>query len=146
MKDFTKGEIMADNDDILKEVWEMQRALNNFTLKSNGFPYSFDEVSKDKKLQEEWVKNYTLAMRQECAELMDSTNWKWWRTKVDLLDEQNVKVELIDILHFWMSACMVMGLEPEDVLRMYKQKNEVNYNRQKSGYIVKDEDDSRHIS
>ena len=137
---------MADNDDILKEIWEMQRALNNYTLKSNGFSYSFDEVSKDKKLQEEWVKNYTLAMRQECAELMDSTNWKWWRTKVDLLDEQNVKVELIDILHFWMSACMVMGLEPEDVLRMYKQKNEVNYQRQKSGYIVKDENDSRHIS
>ena len=87
---------MTNNDDVLKEMWEMQRALNNYTLKSNGFPYSFDDVSKDKKLQEEWVKNYTLAMRQECAELFDSTNWKWWRTKVDLLDEQNVKVELID--------------------------------------------------
>ncbi|MCD4655913.1 MAG: dUTPase [Planctomycetes bacterium] len=136
---------MSNPDDMLNEMWEMQRALNNYTLKSNGFTHTFDEIPADKKLQEEWVKNYTLAMRQECSELFDSTNWKWWRTKVDLFDEQNVKVELIDILHFWMSACMVMGLEPEDVLRMYKQKNEVNYNRQKSGYIKKDENDSRHI-
>ena len=136
---------MSNPDDMLKEMWDMQRALNNYTLKNNGFTHTFDEIPTDKKLQEEWVKNYTLAMRQECSELFDSTNWKWWRTKVDLFDEQNVKVELIDILHFWMSACMVMGLEPEDVLRMYKQKNEVNYNRQKSGYIKKDENDSRHI-
>ena len=136
---------MTNPDDMLKEMWDMQRALNNYTLKSNGFTHSFDEITADTKLQQEWVQKYTLAMRQECAELMDSTNCKWWRTKVDLFDEQNVRVELIDILHFWMSACMVMGIEPEDVLRMYKQKNEVNYNRQKSGYITKDENDSRHL-
>jgi len=131
--------------DILKEMWEMQASLNRYTLKNNGFEYSYDDIPKNRKLMEQWVKNYTLAMRQECSELYDSTNWKWWRTKVDLFDEQNVKVELIDILHFWMSACQVMGLSAEDVLRMYKQKNDVNFKRQDSGYIEKDDDDSRHI-
>ncbi len=131
--------------DILKEMWGMQAQLNRYTLKNNGFEYSYDDIPKDRELMERWVKNYTLAMRQECSELYDSTNWKWWRTKVDLFDEQNVKVELIDILHFWMSACQVMGLKPEDVLRMYKQKNEVNFQRQERGYIEKDENDSRHI-
>lgn len=93
-----------------------------------------------------WVRNYTLAMRQECGELMDSTNWKWWRTKVDKFDLQNVWVELIDILHFWMSACMVAGLTPADVFKMYMQKNDVNFGRQESGYIEKDENDSKHLA
>ena len=137
---------MSEQKDILKQMWEMQRELNRYTFANNGFDYNYDDIPKDKKLAEQWVKNYTLAIWQECAELFDSTNWKWWRTKVDLFDEQNVKVELIDILHFWMSACQVLGLEPEDILRMYKQKNEVNFRRQESGYITKDENDSRHIS
>ena len=75
-------------DDILKEMWEMQAQLNKYTLQNNGFEYSYFDIPNDKKLMEQWVKNYTLAMRQECSELYDSTNWKWWRTKVDLFDEQ----------------------------------------------------------
>jgi len=93
-----------------------------------------------------WVQQYTLAMRQECAELMDSTNWKWWRSKVDKFDLQNIWVELVDILHFWMSACMVAGLTPRDVFKMYREKNKVNFERQESGYLVKDENDSRHLA
>ena len=130
--------------DILTRMWEMQRSLNAYTLKQNGQP-PYEEVCSDRKLREKWVQNYVLAMRQECAELMDSTNWKWWRTKADLFDPQNVKVELVDILHFWMSACQVMGMTPEDVLRIYEQKNLVNFQRQDAGYMKKDEDDCRHI-
>jgi len=133
-----------ETQDILKKMWEMQRQLNAHTLAKNG-QTDYDSIPRDRALQEEWVKNYTLAMRQECAELMDSTNWKWWRTKVDLFDPQNVKVELVDILHFWMSACQVMGMSPEDVVRMYVEKNKVNFERQKDGYVTKDEDDCRHI-
>ena len=51
----------------------------------------------------------------------------------------------MDVLHFWMSACQVMGMSPEDVLRIYMEKNKVNFERQQSGYIKKDEDDCRHI-
>ena len=41
----------------------------------------------------------------EAAELVDSTAWKWWK-KQDA-DLANVKVELIDIFHFLLSAVMV---------------------------------------
>jgi dimeric dUTPase (all-alpha-NTP-PPase superfamily) len=133
-----------DPADKLDALFAMQAALNRFTLAANDQP-DFDAIAADPALQEEWVQKYVLAIRQECAELFDSTNWKWWRTKVDLFDPQNIKVELIDILHFWISACQVMGLDADDVLRIYREKNKVNLQRQESGYVEKDPDDSRHI-
>lgn len=92
-----------------------------------------------------WLNAYNLAIKQEAAELTDSTNWKWWRTKVDKFDSQNLKVEIIDVLHFWLCQCMVMGMGFDDVKRIYKQKNEVNFQRQASGYIVKDKNDCKEI-
>ena len=131
--------------DGLQRLFAMQSALNDYVFAKNEQGIRFADVARDRALQQTWVQNYTLAIRQECAELMDSTNWKWWRTKVDLFDEQNIVVELIDILHFWISACQVMGLTAEDALRIYEQKHEVNVQRQDGGYVKKDEDDSRHI-
>ncbi|MBP6874640.1 MAG: dUTPase [Candidatus Eisenbacteria bacterium] len=130
--------------DKLEEIFRRQAELNRFTFQKNGL-VDFDEIPRDRGLQNLWVRNYALAMTQEISELVDSTNWKWWRTKVDLFDEQNLKVELIDILHFWVSACQVMGLSPDDVLRMYTQKNAINAERQKSGYLEKNDADNRTI-
>ena len=143
---------------MLKEIWEKQKELNARTLKEN---YQDDyemviEIGKrmkngeqldyeDRRTVEFWLQRYTLAIIQECSELMDSTNWKWWRTKVDLFDPQNAVVELVDILHFWVSACQVMGLEPEDVFEVYTEKHAINHQRQDSGYTDKDEDDCREI-
>lgn len=130
--------------DMLTEIFAMQRDLNRYTLAKND-QGDYDAIPEDRNLQNEWVRNYALAMTQEISELVDSTNWKWWRTKVDLFDEQNLKVELVDILHFWVSACQVMGLEAEDVHRMYMQKNAINRKRQDDGYLKKDESDNRSI-
>ena len=130
--------------DKLDQIFEMQRTLNLYTFEQMGL-VDFDEVTKQRELQNEWLRNYALAMTQEISELVDSTNWKWWRTKVNLFDEQNLKVELVDILHFWISACQVMGLSAEDVFRMYSQKNAINAQRQESGYVKKDETENRTI-
>jgi dimeric dUTPase (all-alpha-NTP-PPase superfamily) len=131
--------------DRLEEIFAMQRELNRYTFERNDLGEGYDAIAGDRELQNTWIRNYALAMSQELAELVDSTNWKWWRTKVDLFDEQNLKVELVDILHFWVSACQVMGLSAEDVHRMYMQKNAVNRQRQDRGYLEKDEADNRGI-
>ena len=39
----------------------------------------------------------------------------------------------------------VLGMTPDDVYQAYLKKNEVNHQRQDSGYSSKDEEDSRHI-
>jgi len=46
--------------------------------------------------------NFRRAIRQECAEAIDSTDWKWW--KKGEVDEENLKIEAIDILHFALSV------------------------------------------
>ncbi|MFC1572181.1 dUTPase [Candidatus Eisenbacteria bacterium] len=130
--------------DKLDQIFDKQHELNRYTFEKNGL-VAFDEIPKDRGLQNTWLRNYALAMTQEVSELVDSTNWKWWRTKVDLFDEQNLKVELVDILHFWVSACQILGLSADDVCRMYMQKNAINAKRQDSGYITKTEGDNRTI-
>ena len=101
-----------------------------------------ENLSEEEKTK--WVLNYTRAMQQEIAELIDSVPWKWW-AKYQEFDEQNAKVEIIDLFHFLISLAQVMGMTPDDVYNAYVKKNQVNHNRQESGYKDKDESDSRHI-
>lgn len=114
----------------------MQKALNErIGVHTDGM----DEEAKAK-----WILNYCLAIRQEVAELTDSVPWKWW-AKYQKYDEQNVRVEIVDILHFFISLAQVAGMSADDVFQAYCKKNEINFKRQESGYHVKDESDSGHI-
>ncbi len=91
-----------------------------------------------------WLLNYCRAMSQEIAELTDSVPWKWW-AKYQKFDEQNARVEVVDLFHFLISLAQVLGMSADDVFNAYVKKNEVNFKRQETGYTVKDEEDSRHI-
>ncbi len=91
-----------------------------------------------------WILNYTRAMQQEMAELVDSVPWKWW-AKYQQFDAQNARVEVVDLFHFLVSLAQTLGMSAEDVYQAYLKKNQVNHQRQESGYVKKDEADSRHI-
>ncbi|MBT5707353.1 dUTPase [bacterium] len=125
-----------ENADQLRELFRMQRALNE------RIGVKLDDLSDEEKTK--WVLNYTRAMTQEMAELTDSVPWKWW-AKYQKMDEQNARVEVVDLFHFLISLAQVLGMSADDVFAAYVKKNEVNFKRQESGYSVKDEDDSRHI-
>ena len=101
-----------------------------------------DGLNEEEKTK--WVLNYSRAMQQELAELIDSVPWKWWAKYQDF-DEQNAKVEVVDLFHFLVSLAQVLGMSPDDVYEAYVKKNKVNHERQESGYSTKDEEDSRHI-
>lgn len=127
---------MLHGMDKLDEIFDLQNALNK------RIGVNTDAMSDEDKA--EWVLKYTLAMQQEMAELVDSVPWKWW-AKYQKFDEQNAKVEVVDLFHFLISLAQVLGMTPEDVHNAYTKKNKVNHERQDSGYVEKDEDDSRHI-
>lgn len=110
----------------LEAVFEKQIELNK---KIN--PKLYDEI-KDPEIRRKWFLNFELAMRQESAEAVDSLNWKWW--KKDEEDWGNIKVELVDILHFWVSMCTVAGLDSKEVFELYFKKNKLNHKRQNEGY------------
>ena len=122
--------------DKLDTIFEMQDTLNH------RIGVVTENLSEEEKTK--WVLNYTRAMQQEIAELIDSVPWKWW-AKYQEFDEQNAKVEIIDLFHFLISLAQVMGMTPDDVYNDYVKKNQVNHDRQESGYKDKDESDSRHI-
>jgi dimeric dUTPase (all-alpha-NTP-PPase superfamily) len=124
------------NPDKLNELFRMQRALNQ---RIGVDLDSLDEAGKTK-----WVLNYTRAMTQEMAELTDSVPWKWW-AKYQKFDEQNARVEVVDLFHFLISLAQALGMSADDVFAAYVKKNEVNFQRQESGYTKKDHADSAHI-
>ena len=122
--------------DKFDEIFSMQDTLNK------RIGVNTDGMSDEDKAK--WVLNYTRAMQQEMSELIDSVPWKWW-ARYQEFDEQNAKVEVVDLFHFLISLAQVLGMTPEDVHQAYLKKNKVNHERQDSGYVKKDEDDSRHI-
>lgn len=126
---------MPDRD-MLEHIFEMQASLNR--------RIGVDTTALPDEQQKEWLLNYCRAMTQEIAELTDSVPWKWW-AKYQTFDKQNARVEIVDILHFLISAAQVVGLSARDVYDAYVAKNKVNFQRQDSGYTKKDENDSRHV-
>lgn len=122
--------------DKLDELFDLQAALNK--------RIGVDTAAMSEAEKTQWVLNYTRAMQQEIAELVDSVPWKWW-AKYQAFDEQNAKVEVVDLFHFLISLAQVLGMTPEDVHAAYTKKNKVNHQRQDSGYVEKDAADSRHI-
>ena len=147
------------SEDMLRRIFEMQTELNNYVFEKNrltgrdgrtldmtaifGAAEAGELMVND--LPNTWLRNYTKAMEEETKELNDELLWKWWSK--DHIDIQNIRVELIDILHFLVSAMISAGLTPEKVYDVYRQKHAVNVKRQDDGYsrATKTEDDNRSI-
>ncbi len=124
------------NPDKLDEIFRMQEALN--------LRIGVDTRHMTDEQRQQWTLNYCRAMSQEVAELTDSVPWKWW-AKYQTFDKQNARVEVVDLLHFLVSLALVLEMTPEDFYTAYAKKHSVNLARQDSGYVKKDEHDSRHI-
>ena len=73
------------------------------------------------------------AIIHEAVELQRTTNWKWWKTPTTF-NEAEAREELIDIWHFMVQASLELNLTPDDILKEYERKNEINRQRQKDGY------------
>ena len=110
----------------LEQVFEKQKELNT---RINTTLY---EDLKDPEFRRQKFLEFELALRQESAEAVDSLNWKWWKKDPD--DWDNVKIELVDMLHFWVSMCTIAGLSAQEVLTLYFKKNQLNHKRQNEGY------------
>ena len=151
---------MADeNTDMLRRIFAMQTELNDYVFNKSRladdhggqltmaaiFNAAGTDALKVNDLPNRWLANYARAMREELHELDADLLWKWWSK--DEINLQNIRVELIDVLHFLVSAMICAGLTPEKVFDVYRQKHAVNLKRQDTGYSKgsKTEDDNRNI-
>ncbi len=125
--------------ELLKTIFEKQYELNKRILKErHGQDYDAlcDQNKNDmetRKARIEWILNYNRAQIHESIELEDSLPWKWWKD-MDEIDWENVRIELIDELHFWVSKCQLVGLNPDSLAELYLKKNKLNQVRQDKGY------------
>lgn len=146
--------------DKLDQLFALQTELNDriFAKKDlrdrNGKTLTMDTLRNETKsgeplgpntLVNEWLGKYLTALDDESRELREELLWKWWSK--DHLDMQNIRVEIIDQLHFWISLALTSGMSAEDVFNTYMQKNAVNHARQDQGYSRdnKNEDDNKSI-
>ena len=144
---------------MLEDIFRMQLELNDYVFKKNNLKNKSGDAlnmqaiitavkNEDmmvNDLPNKWLVNYSKAIIEELSELDEELLWNWWSK--DEIDMQNIRVELIDILHFLISAMMCAGLTAEKVFDIYQQKHAVNIKRQDMDYNkkIKTEDDNKDI-
>ena len=135
---------------MLDEIFRLQGELNKkIGLDTQSLRDEFDPQRAG-----QWLNDYIAAASNELEELRDCTYWKHWCAEAQqgrrfaLHDLQNARVEVIDLLFFWVSMAQCVGLTAEEVYELYLQKLKVNRQRQERGYSMtsKDETDNRQIA
>ncbi len=134
---------------MLKDMFERQAALN----KRIGHDTGSLRDRFDPAVAGEWLNDYITAAGNELEELRNCTFWKHWCAEAQqgkrfaIHDLQNARVEVIDLLFFWLSMAQCVGLSAEDVYELYLQKLDVNHRRQDGEYSMKrkDETDNKEI-
>lgn len=132
--------------DKLEQVFALQAELNDRIFAKKGIR-DFDgatlttaslkaqamlpEIGPNSKTNE-WLGKFQAALDDESRELKEELLWKWWSK--DHLDMQNIRVEIIDQLHFWVCLAMTAGMDADMVHDIYMKKNAVNHARQDNDY------------
>ena len=130
----------------LEQIWPLQAQLNERSgidtagmgklLKLSESSGRLEADSEIRLQVGKAIKNYIDAMLAECHELQDCLSWKHWYKEAklgrqyELQDLQNARVEAIDMLFFWISICQLLGLDSQDVYRLYEKKLQLNHRRQ----------------
>lgn len=119
--------------DKLDVIFGLQKKLDTEIVETRGLT----GISKD-----EWVQKEILAMLSELAELLAEVNFKWWKNPKEI-NYDNVKDEIVDIVHFIASTSLKVGMDADEMYERYINKNEENFKRQhgvslKEGYSIEE--------
>ena len=109
-------------EDRLEEIFSLQKGLTEM-MDLDRYPNDIEGR----------VAALCTAIIHEAVELQRTTNWKWWKKPTEF-NQAEAKEELIDIWHFLIQASLELDLTPDDILKEYQRKNEINRQRQKDGY------------
>lgn len=135
---------------MLDKMFELQAELNHrIGMETRKLKADYDPLQAGV-----WLNDYITAAGNELEELRNCTFWKHWCAEAKrgerfkLHDLQNARVEVIDILFFWISMAQCVGLDAQDVYNLYLQKLKVNHERQERNYSMadKDENDNKQIA
>ena len=124
---------------MLTDMFKRQAALN----KRIGYDTKALRENFDAEAAGRWLNDYIMAAGNELEELRDCTFWKHWCAEAQqgkrftVHDLQNARVEVIDLLFFWVSMAQCVGLNAQDVHQLYLKKLNINHQRQDGEYSMK---------
>jgi len=143
----------------LQDIFSLQSELNDGIFVKQGIPGPDGNTLTMAAIQQAlarnetgpnglpnlWLRNYLRALQAEAAELDAELLWKWWSK--DKIDMQNIRVEIVDLMHFLTSLALAAGLTADEFHRLYTAKHRVNQQRQENGYsrANKNESDNKAI-
>lgn len=126
-------------------LFQAHAVLNDHIMHKNALPMQLSAIMNEAKVGHDgpndqptvWLRNFCKAMRVELDELEESLAWKWWKPSIKT-DMENVRVEIIDIFHFLLSAAMASGMNADDFAEIYYRKRALNFRRQDVGFVEGD--------
>jgi dimeric dUTPase (all-alpha-NTP-PPase superfamily) len=132
--------------DLLEDLFSLQASLNDRIFQKRDLKGTDGRVLSTEALFQaargetlapgsdtaRWLSSYLRALQEEGEELSEEIPWKWWSK--EHLDMDAIRVEIVDMLHFWISLALASGMDAREVHRLYLLKNQVNIARQETGY------------
>ncbi len=143
--------LYSESKNTLHDLFMLQK-----DIQENVYGYDFKKMQEgplsDMRKFFDW--NYH-AIQDEMRETMEALGgvrdgigsgiWKPWKSShkqaetmtfvgMSESDKKELKMELIDHLHFLFNKMHAVGMTPEELFNYYFAKNEENRNRQKNGY------------
>ena len=95
------------HQNIKKESGVYKEKLIQFVSELKPFQYELNDYIKLDWRETLQDRDFRMATLDEASELLNSLHWKWWkdtdREKFSVKDANNIKTELVDILHFLLS-------------------------------------------
>lgn len=119
--------------DKLERVFALQAAFNDAINKTRHL----EDISDD-----EWVRKFSLALIVEVGELLEATEFKWWKNPRPI-DREHLKEEIADVFHFVVSIALAAGMDAEELFERFLRKHQENIDRQqgrsaKPGYDLRE--------
>lgn len=107
--------------------------------------YDIDNMTLQERAK--YIKENLLWATDELHEMLHEIPYsKDWSSKYDQMSDEELlnqiqlsKEEYIDFIHFAFNIALGLGMDEEEILKMYKEKNKLNYRRQEDpslGYIT----------
>ena len=148
--------IKAHSHDPLQVMLDMQKSLQTRLANDRDYCYHPDKLSTAGDVVD-WMREQKDCIDDEFRELLTSLGemsrgdkdasavWKKWKVRYQEAQSKNIsdmsdadqleiKFEMIDILHFVLNMFIGLGLDYEEIFKLYYLKNAENFKRQDNGY------------
>jgi len=128
-------------DDKIRKIQEGIDALLSLQRRFQE-EHGFDFWKENPEKKRDMFIRTLFAAIDELAEAGDEVN-RWWKKgfkEPEALEtkKETVLEEMIDSLHFYLGALLILGVDGKEVAEAYLRKNKINFERQRNkelGYV-----------